>query len=110
VTPEVKELWVTALRSGTYQQGQGALRRDDTYCCLGVLCDLYAQVHPTAKWSDRVSPQGFMAGQGSDFYASPPAVVHEWSGLPSEAVSWLIHMNDGSAPFHQIADRIEATL
>lgn len=36
--------WVAALRSGTYTQGQFKLRRlDNTYCCLGVACDLAVQ-------------------------------------------------------------------
>lgn len=44
--PEVKNLWISALRSGEYQQGVGALRQKadpeqpDRFCCLGVLCDL----------------------------------------------------------------------
>jgi len=35
----IKE-WIEALRSGEYQQGKHSLKvNDDTYCCLGVLCD-----------------------------------------------------------------------
>jgi len=35
----IKE-WIEALRSGEYQQGKHMLKvNDDTYCCLGVLCD-----------------------------------------------------------------------
>lgn len=39
---EIKKRWVEALRSGEYSQGKGALRAQsaDSYCCLGVLCDL----------------------------------------------------------------------
>jgi hypothetical protein len=32
--------WITALRSGKYEQTQGHLRNGDSYCCLGVLCDV----------------------------------------------------------------------
>jgi len=32
--------WVKALRSGNYQQGKGALCKDNNFCCLGVLCDV----------------------------------------------------------------------
>lgn len=37
--------WVAALRSGEYAQGRGYLHRieDNTYCCLGVVCDLLAK-------------------------------------------------------------------
>jgi hypothetical protein len=41
MNPEIKSMWVAALRSGDYQQGQGQLRNhNDYFCCLGVLCDL----------------------------------------------------------------------
>ena len=32
--------WVEALRSGKYKQGTGELhnKKENTYCCLGVLC------------------------------------------------------------------------
>src|SRR5258708_2356684 len=33
--------WVKALRSGEYRQGNFMLRpTDDTYCCLGVACEV----------------------------------------------------------------------
>ena len=37
---EIKARWVEALRSGNYEQGRYNLRRDDQFCCLGVLCDV----------------------------------------------------------------------
>lgn len=42
MNPEWKEKWITALRSGDYSQGVGNLMgEEDTFCCLGVLCDIY---------------------------------------------------------------------
>lgn len=44
--PEVKALWLTALRSGEYRQTTENLKIDRGdgkgvgYCCLGVLCEL----------------------------------------------------------------------
>jgi hypothetical protein len=38
--PEIKQRWLNALRSNNYKQGQGQLRQNDSYCCLGVLCDV----------------------------------------------------------------------
>lgn len=32
--------WIDALKSGDYDQVEGALQKDDGYCCLGVLCTL----------------------------------------------------------------------
>ena len=46
MNPEVKKLWVEALRGGKYVQGKGKLHYiskdgQEKFCCLGVLCDLY---------------------------------------------------------------------
>lgn len=51
MNPEIKTKWVEALRSGKYKQGKKSLRsrEGDKYCCLGVLCDLYA----ANKWRIR---------------------------------------------------------
>ena len=43
--PEIKEMWIEALLSGDYQQGQHYLCQDNddgskSWCCLGVLTDL----------------------------------------------------------------------
>ena len=40
MSPELKQKWIAALRSGEYIQGKETLynARADTYCCLGVLC------------------------------------------------------------------------
>src|SRR3990167_9170550 len=31
--------WHADLLSGEFQQGQGCLKNDNKYCCLGVLCE-----------------------------------------------------------------------
>lgn len=54
---EVIEQWVDALQNGEYVQTQKVLREVDvrnseSFCCLGVLCDLYAKSHKGANWSD----------------------------------------------------------
>jgi hypothetical protein len=37
--------WLAALESGRYRQGKNRLHllEDDSYCCLGVACDLFAK-------------------------------------------------------------------
>jgi hypothetical protein len=52
---EVKQKWVTALRSGEYVQGDGYLhnKKKDTYCCLGVLCAAMG-----AKWGEHEGSDG----------------------------------------------------
>lgn len=48
-----KKKWLGALRSGKYKQGEGQLRRrDNTFCCLGVLCHITAP--KDAWWEDGI--------------------------------------------------------
>ena len=72
MNPKVKELWLTALRSGDYTQGKGRLRTGDSFDPLGVLCDLYSK----DQWS---------LVEGSYEYLGAthllPAAVVEWAGL-----------------------------
>jgi len=35
-TQEVKEKWVNALESGTYEKGTGQLKISNKYCCIFV--------------------------------------------------------------------------
>jgi hypothetical protein len=53
MNPVVKEKWITALKSGKYQQGRGQLRSfNDKFCCLGVLCDILVNEYPDKfKWT-----------------------------------------------------------
>jgi len=41
---DLKPKWLAALRSGEYEQGQRKLRKNDKYCCLGVLCDIMPEI------------------------------------------------------------------
>jgi len=53
-TKELKEAWLTALKSGEYTQGSGALlletQEGKCHCCLGVL----AEIHPNLAIGKRV--------------------------------------------------------
>ncbi len=42
LSPELKEKWLEALKSGNYKKGKNILYNDinNSYCCLGVLCDV----------------------------------------------------------------------
>lgn len=37
---DLKVKWIDALLSGEFAQGTGRLRRGDSFCCLGVLCEI----------------------------------------------------------------------
>ena len=47
---EIATLWTQALLSGDYSQAQKQLRKDDSFCCLGVLCDLFKKETKTGEW------------------------------------------------------------
>lgn len=129
---DVKQLWVTALRSGDYTQGRRTLRYEDAdgnnrWCCLGVLCDLAVKagiigeptrivkgLPPDARDCD--GPWEFLDDYDYDGYRSDlPKRVQEWAGLeeavPTLRGSTAIELNDHlSMPFPEIADRIEESL
>jgi hypothetical protein len=46
---KIKAKWLKALTSGRYKQARKKLRVADKFCCLGVLCDLYAK-ETGEKW------------------------------------------------------------
>jgi hypothetical protein len=119
--PEIKQAWLTALRSGEYQQGMHQLRNvNNTYCCYGVLCDLYHKAHPqTSRWMN--VDWAFVVDTPSYLEMGttmPPQTVYLWSGLVTDfmdsfmihkKVGPLSHMNDNGKSFEEIAQHIEET-
>lgn len=117
---EIQKKWVEALRSGKYRQGEESLWSSyqevllsvdddgqehweevgETYCCLGVLCQI---VDP--EWRE------FFYDSGMELQTTTlsDAVEHE-SGLDDDNVrSCLAGMNDVGYSFDQIATVIEET-
>ena len=116
---EVKKKWIAALRSGEYKQGRESLRpTENTYCCLGVLCDLYKQTRHKGKWllNDFDYPVfDFLIGGKHESNELPPEVI-KWAGLddsnPGIMVnnhrSSLAEMNDEkNSNFKKIANLIK---
>lgn len=109
MNPEIKTQWLEALRSGEYQQGHMALRNtSNQFCCLGVLCDLYAKAHPEEStdmlWS--LKDTGTLYWFGGDD-GIPPAKIREWAGLPSQNPVILVKTADehiASSPCVNISD------
>jgi hypothetical protein len=113
VNKEIAYKWAAALRSGKYQQGRGKLRvpivhYDKTveysYCCLGVLCDLY----DSTKWDD----ENYYRTDADDaLNTSPPYEVCAWAGINHDAsntIDKLINLNDDQRlNFDEIAAYIE---
>lgn len=113
------EAWMTALRSGEYEQGKGALQtvgKDGkaTFCCWGVFCDLAvkAGVPVTVSDSHSMSAGKYVVYDGATAY--PPESVMEWAGVEHSEdlpVGLPARWNDAAGPdaadFSTIADRLE---
>lgn len=106
--------WVAALRSGQYTQGKEMLRKGDTYCCLGVLCDLSKK----GKWKINNTNNTSFSFESSNLKRlgrlSPAVMI--WAGMKNEygtlkfkkGVLNLATLNDDrKRSFKQIAAFIE---
>lgn len=110
---KVKRLWLKALRSGKYKQGQGRLRRGSKFCCLGVLCDLHAKATKD-KWDEGDGELYEYRGAN----ATLPEAVAEWARIndddprlgPYRTSKRAAAINDSGKDFSYIADRIEKYL
>ena len=108
MNPEIKAKWLEALRSGKYEQGTSYLRDGESYCCLGVLCEI-------SGLNDWV-PTEALAFHYNASLTSLPVNVMGWSGLKSgdplisEIGRTLGALNDIGRSFEEIADYIEKYL
>lgn len=141
MNPEVKAEWTTALRTEfAGRQGVGRLRRPDeaepddrekdTFCCLGVLCELYRRHHPEVSWQEYGGKLtlSFELLQNTNYL---PEEVMNWAGLhshdPHVAVTAEDHerlkllakptstqrlsvLNDSDYTYDEIAAKIEEFL
>lgn len=130
MNPEVKKLWLEALRSGEYKQGGGWLHNTvggDRYCCLGVLCALAMKHEAPGVTCIADGAQVRYGEKGAKMSAHyPPDVVMLWAGLEHDKTNdprvcailpkgsteiQLSFLNDDyNFTFEQIADLIEAQL
>lgn len=119
--------WIKALRSGEYKQTTGALRDNEGFCCLGVLCDITKDEvggwwegngeGKTAVFKMPVHDSAFKmpvhdsAGLNT-FLGILPHPVRELVGLTTYAGTYgenqsLAFLNDLGKGFDEIADIIE---
>jgi hypothetical protein len=126
MNPQVKEKWLTALRSGEYKQTDGALRDSKGFCCLGVLCDVYTKEN-NKEWecvvfSDEATGH-YWKFDGS--METLPQTVIDWAELDDNCpeVRYVIDpnytiddkyliadLNDRGINFKVLADLIEEQL
>jgi hypothetical protein len=112
MNPQIKQKWVSALRSGEYQQTQRYLHKEDGFCCLGVLCDLYIKEN-NVEWEllDVSTHYEFQS-----YEKELPLSVIDWAGV-EDANPYIIgvgtslaSLNDTGSTFNEIADVIEEHL
>ena len=106
-----RETWLTALRSGHYEQGQGFLRQSPSrYCCLGV----YMDINGGGEWCVVDTPYDDIPKQYQ--YTSPignsagelPLDARASLGLSTLEHGWIVLLNDTEGyTFEQIADTLE---
>lgn len=133
MNPQVKEMWVNALRSGDYNQTQGKLRTPGGFCCLGVLTDLYLKEKnyewiPQSNDPENISPEDYYTFEQTDDFL--PTSVQKWAGLNTSCPEVMVEnpyydeddlfdkldstelseLNDNGSSFIEIADLIESQL
>lgn len=121
---KVRKMWVKALRSGEYVQGQNQLctigekGKPDMFCCLGVLCDLAVRKGLVPTSQINVEHDGNMTYFDEEYRL--PSKIQKWVGLSDESGTYkdivdeiqvrtdLVTMNDDGFSFDKIADIIES--
>ena len=112
---DIKTKWVKALRSGKYKQAQEQLKDGNSYCCLGVLCQLHAKETKLGKWmttDNEYYPINYVVGKSVGDVELPTAVM-KWAGLSlpygiSVKGLTLTHLYDNHGKtFKELADIIE---
>ena len=80
---DIARRWVTALRSGEYEQTERRLRKGTKklgHCCLGVLCDLHSKE------------------TGTPWDREENTYLGEHGNLPQEVIKWAGMLNSGCLP------------
>jgi len=75
MNPEIKTLWLAWLRDPKNKQGQYKLHIEDSFCCLGGLCDIYLK-EKGRKW-DNPSDNIKSIGDEKNYL---PKEIAEWAG------------------------------
>ena len=120
---EIKQKWIEALRSGSYSQTKQQLKKENSFCCLGVLCDLYLKEN-NQDWVIQGNDAGVIVHDEEEYYmplievAVLPEKVYTWAGLDeenpeveyAEQIMPISDVNDLGRSFKEIASIIEHQL
>lgn len=99
--------WIETLESDKYKQTQRALCRGDSYCCLGVACEIFIE---SGNSLAKVKPLGdnSLASYDDNLGVCPEA-VKSWLGLvdkygtSTKKGASLVCLNDNGRTFKEIA-------
>jgi len=120
----IKQKWIDALRSGKYHQGQSKLYSGDGFCCLGVLCDIYAKEVGDIAWVKK-DPSKTVDDDKWDYWYFDdqsevlPDCVCKWAEMDEDDpvltkgqyyLTSLAELNDKGATFEDLAEVIEEQL
>ena len=104
-------LWLAALRSGSYAQGTGYLKKDDRFCCLGVACEIFPKPQDLKirLLDDGVIRFGSTTTKAPDYVIEALQLHSELGGGRLIADQNLAKLNDEGKTFAELADLIEAS-
>jgi hypothetical protein len=113
--PEIKAKWIAALESGEYKKGKHKLRGgDDTFCCLGVLCDIYHKETGKGEWLKQTPNALNAVSFNADVNANDcrnslyqPFPVQMWSGIDYGQSRALANINDDAMTFDAVIAKIK---
>lgn len=110
MNPVARKLWITALRSGDYKQGQRFLCRVGPfgrlqYTAWGVLVEV-AMPHLPSLQKYRFEKRFFYKNYACNEDVCLPHLVHAWAGIPygSSFAITVTQMERRGATFAEIAD------
>ena len=125
---QIKQKWIDALRSGKYTQAQSKLYSGDGFCCLGVLCDIYAKEVGDIAWVKKDPSKTWIDVDKWDYWYFDdqsevlPECVSKWADLNENDpvvtkdivtpnyLTTLASLNDKGVTFEDLAEVIEEQL
>ena len=104
---DVKERWLTALKSDTYPKGKRHLNKDNKFCCLGVLLEV--EGCKAKVYSDDIKEyNGSAYGLTMKFrYADILESAGVFNGFQINQVNTLASLNDSTETFSEVIETIE---
>lgn len=115
---EMKDRWISDLRSGNFPQARKLLNSDLGYCCMGVLAEQLVELGLLSRIEDGYGI-AYLDSMDEKSVGSLQYGISQKIGLPMWSIDNLIAMNDGKMgkdrkykcyTFIEIADWIEENL